>query len=101
MAIGWIILACHLSYGGIVNKFLSLSFWLPISKLSYCIYLIHLPIQLIYLGTIRQPQFFSNFRAVYKFFGDFGITFFVAFAWALMFEYPTLNIIKILDARKK
>jgi peptidoglycan/LPS O-acetylase OafA/YrhL len=96
LALGWIILASHLSYGGIVKRFLSLSIFLPISKLSFCIYLIHLPIQLIFLASIRSPQFFSNFRAIYKFFGDFGVSFFVAFAWALMFEFPTLNIIGVL-----
>lgn len=101
LSLAWIILACHLSHGGIVKRFLSLKFWLPISKLSFCIYLIHLPIQTIYLSSIRAPQFFSNFRAVYKFFGDFGVSFLVSFVWALMFEYPTLNIITILTAKPK
>lgn len=101
LALGWVILACHLSYGGIVKRFLSLSIWLPISKLSFCIYLIHLPIQTIFLSSIRSPQFFSNFRAIYKFFGDLGVSFFVSYVWALMFEYPTLNVIAILTAKRK
>jgi peptidoglycan/LPS O-acetylase OafA/YrhL len=100
LALAWIILACHLSYGGVVKRFLSLSIWLPVSKLSFCIYLVHLPVQLVYLASIRTPQFFSNFRAVYKFFGDFGVSFFIAFAWALMFEYPTLNIIAALKSKR-
>lgn len=100
LSLSWIILACHLSYGGIVRQFLSLSIWLPISKLSFSIYLVHLPVQLIYLASIRTPQFFSNFQAFYKFFGDFGMSFFVAFAWALMFEYPTLNIIAALMSKR-
>lgn len=101
LALGWVILACHLSQGGIVKKFLSLPIWLPVSRLSFCIYLIHMPIQLVYLSSIRSPQFFSNFRAIYKFFGDFGVSFFVAFVWALSFEYPTINIIGILIAKTK
>lgn len=101
MSIGWVILACHLSYGGIVKRFLSLPIWLPISRLSFCMYLMHLPIQLIYLSSIRSPQYFSNFRAIHKFFGDFGVGFIVAFIWALMFEYPTLNIIGILTTKRK
>lgn len=100
LALSWVILACHLSYGGFVQKFLSLPIWLPISKLSFCIYLVHLPVQLVYLASIRAPQFFSNFHATYKFFGDFGVSFFVAFAWALMFEYPTLNIIAVLTSKR-
>lgn len=94
LAVAWIILASYLSYGGIVKRFLSLSIWLPISKLSFCIYLVHVPIQLIYLASIRAPQYFSTFRATYKFFGDFGVSFFVAFVWSLLFEYPTLNLLR-------
>ncbi|KAG5680166.1 hypothetical protein PVAND_009691 [Polypedilum vanderplanki] len=97
----WIIIACKLNYGGIIKRFLSLSIWLPISKLSFCIYLIHLPIQVIYLSSIRYPQYFTDFRAIYKFFGDFCMTIFFAFAWVLLFEYPTLNILKILFDKRK
>lgn len=101
LSLGWIIIACHLSYAGIVKQFLSFPIWLPISKISFCMYLIHVPIQLIFLSSIRSPQFFSNFRAIFKFFGDFGVSFFAAFVWALMFEYPTLNIINFLTAKRK
>lgn len=101
LSLGWIIIACHFSIGGFVKQFLSLPIWLPISKLSFCMYLIHVPIQLIYLSSIRSPQFFSNFRAIYKFFGDFGVSFNAAYVWALLFEYPTLNIITFLTAKPK
>lgn len=101
LSLGWIILACHLSYGGIVERFLSLSIWLPISKLSFCIYLVHLPLQAIALASIRNPVYYSSSEAVYMFFGNFSVSFFVAFGWALMFEYPVLTIIAILLAKKK
>lgn len=101
LALGWMILACHLNHGGIVKRFLSLPIWLPISKLSFCIYLIHMPVQLVFMSSIRSPQYFSNFRAIYKFFGDFGVSFLVAFIWSMMFEHPTLNIITILMAKRR
>jgi len=101
LSIGWIIMACQFNYGNIIKRFLSLSIFLPISKISYCLYLIHLPIQLIFLSSIRSPQFFSNFRAIHKFFGDFGVAFVVAFMWALIFEVPTQNMITILLAKRK
>lgn len=101
MSIGWIVIACHLSQGGIIKRFLSLPVWFVISKLSFCMYLTHLPIQLVLLASIRSPQYFSNFRAIHKFFGDFGLAFVVSFAWALMFEYPALNVIAALLAKTK
>ncbi|KAL7035543.1 hypothetical protein ACKWTF_008434 [Chironomus riparius] len=100
LSISWIVIACHQNCAGFVKKFLSLSIWLPISKLSYCIYLLHLPIQLVLLSSLRQPQHFTDVRGVHKFFGDFGIIFAVAFVFALMFEYPTLRLMKVfLDSR--
>jgi peptidoglycan/LPS O-acetylase OafA/YrhL len=100
MAVGWIIIACQLNCGGFVKRFLTLSIWMPISKLSYCIYLVHILIQLVYMASIRSPMYFSDFRVIYKFFGDFAMAFIFAFLIAVTFEYPTLRIIKILIDRK-
>lgn len=96
LAVSWIIIACQQNYGGILQKFLSLSIWLPVSKLSYCIYLMHLPIQLIFLSSIKMPQYFTEWKTLHKFFGDFTLAAFVALVWALLFEYPVLRFIKIM-----
>ncbi|CRK90553.1 CLUMA_CG004257, isoform A, partial [Clunio marinus] len=96
LSIGWIIISCHLSSGNIVKRFLSYPLWFPVSRLSFCIYLIHLPVQLIYVASLRSPQFFSNFRAIVQFSGYFSVSFFAAFAWALLFEFPILNVITYL-----
>ena len=66
MAIGWVIFSCvkvnklvkfnlqtvHIvsqGYGGIVNDFLSWSFWAPLSRLTYSCYLIHMEVTLVFL----------------------------------------------------
>lgn len=101
LAVGWIILACHLSQGGFVKRFLSLSIWLPISKLTFCIYLMHIPLMFIHLSSLRIPVYFSHLNAILMFSGYFGVTFFIAFAWALLFEFPTLTIIAIILSRQR
>lgn len=101
LSVGWIIIACQLGYGGIIKRFLSLSIWLPISKLSFGIYLTHVLIQLIDRASMRTLPYFTNFVAIYKFFGDFSMAFVFAFLLALMFEYPTLRILKFfMDKRR-
>ncbi|XP_070500112.1 O-acyltransferase like protein-like [Chironomus tepperi] len=100
LSVSWIIIACHQNHGGIAKKFLSLSIWLPISKLSYCIYLIHLPIQLVFLSSHRVPQYFTDLRVLHNSLGDFGLALIVAFGWALMFEYPSIRLMKIFLERK-
>jgi peptidoglycan/LPS O-acetylase OafA/YrhL len=41
----WIIFACHSGHGGVVNRFLSSKYWMPLARLSYCLYLVSPVIQ--------------------------------------------------------
>lgn len=99
MAIVWIIVACRTGNGGIVNKILSSNYFLPLSRLSYCIYLVHLAIILISDASIRNPQYVSPFHTFHQFLGFSMMSILVAFAWSLIFEYPTLNLIAYLTKR--
>lgn len=94
-SLGWIVLACKNGQGGIINKFLSLSLWKPISNLSYSLYLLHLPLQFIMLASLKLPEHFSNLTAIHKFWGDFAISFLISWFWSLAFEYPFLNLCNI------
>ncbi|XP_072178868.1 nose resistant to fluoxetine protein 6-like [Diadema setosum] len=44
LAICWIIFACLFGYGGPIGSLLEMSLWVPLAKLTYCAYLIHLVI---------------------------------------------------------
>ncbi|XP_015433629.1 PREDICTED: nose resistant to fluoxetine protein 6-like [Dufourea novaeangliae] len=41
VAVGWVLIACTTGHGGIVNKILSWKYLYPLSRLSYCVYLVH------------------------------------------------------------
>lgn len=41
IGIAWIIIACYTNNGGVINKLLSLKIWIPLSRLSYCAYLLN------------------------------------------------------------
>jgi peptidoglycan/LPS O-acetylase OafA/YrhL len=43
------------SFQGIVNKLLSLSFWIPLSRLSFSLYLIHYTVLTFYSATMEKP----------------------------------------------
>lgn len=60
ITIGWIIFLCSNGYGGWVNTFLSLNLWKPICKLSYCIYLIHVLVQIYLIAQQRTPGYFME-----------------------------------------
>jgi hypothetical protein len=45
LTLAWIIYACHSGRGGVVNRFLSSKYWMPLSRLSFCLYLASTVIQ--------------------------------------------------------
>lgn len=64
--VGWaiflclVVYACIQGYGGPVNVFLSLSIWKPLARLTYAIYLVHMPIMLWTAASARRPVYFSS-----------------------------------------
>lgn len=64
MALCFIIFACHFGYGGPVNYLLSLPQWQPLSRLTYAIYLMHMPIILLVVGQSRSATTFSQLQVV-------------------------------------
>lgn len=38
-SIGWVIFACIKGYGGLINRFLSWSVFMPLGRLTFCVYL--------------------------------------------------------------
>lgn len=64
LGLAWLVFACANGYGGFVNTFLSWSIWEPFSRLSYCIYLIHLIVETAHGGVTRSSTYFSDFETV-------------------------------------
>ncbi|XP_055616401.1 nose resistant to fluoxetine protein 6-like [Toxorhynchites rutilus septentrionalis] len=100
-SVGWIVFACTNGYGGLVNTILCWPIWQPLGKLSYCLYLLHLPIQTILTGSMRTVRHFSDFGTMHTFWGDFGFTMLAAIAWTLLFEIPFGNLDALLLRRAK
>lgn len=49
---------------GKLNKFLSLRLWVPISRLSYCAYLVNGLVELHTIGTLRHTRYLTNIEMV-------------------------------------
>uniref|UniRef100_A0A182P7U7 Nose resistant-to-fluoxetine protein N-terminal domain-containing protein n=1 Tax=Anopheles epiroticus TaxID=199890 RepID=A0A182P7U7_9DIPT len=100
-AIGWIVFACVNGYGGPINELLGATVWQPLGRLSYAIYLLHLPIQLMMAGSARLPYYFTDLLAAYQFWGDIGFTLTLALLWTLLFESPIIGLERMLFGRGK
>lgn len=84
LAIGWVMLACITQNAGnlvyrfenltknhyiikisaLVNGFLTLKIFSPLSKLTYCAYLVNGIIELYSFGTLRDPVYMSVYNLV-------------------------------------
>ncbi|XP_055304016.1 uncharacterized protein LOC129569308 [Sitodiplosis mosellana] len=101
IALIYVIFACVHGYGGPVDWFLGHPLWQPISRLCYSIYLLHFPVILITMGTMKAPPYFTELTAFHAFIGNYGLTVFVAIIGTLAFESPILIIEKLMFSTGK
>lgn len=101
MALGWIVFACHFGYGGPINWLLSLPIWIPFSRLTYAIYLLHLCIMMYITGQCRTSTSFSQLGAIHRSLGDLLFTVIIATLATLAFESPIVVFEKVLFHRQR
>ncbi|XP_067000185.2 nose resistant to fluoxetine protein 6 [Anabrus simplex] len=89
-----VIFACIQGYGGPVNHLLSMEMWQPISRLSYCMYMVHLPIQMFDTSYAKTFSYFAHSTVVSKFMADVPLTMVIGLAVSLMFEWPAILLEK-------
>lgn len=94
--LGWITLACMSGRGGFVSRFLSWSAFVPLSRLSFAVYLIHFPFIEFILHTSRERIFFAHFSLVTLFFGVLVWSYLLSYLAYIICEGPTTNLDKLL-----
>ncbi len=121
LAIGWMIFACTHGYGGneiggtgflqclyipnclkriyligYVQRFLSWKFFIPLSRLSYAVYLIHPVYIKAYYSSLRKPMYSTGITLLTTFFGILMTIFLIATVVAVVVEMPILNLDKLI-----
>ncbi|XP_059157408.1 nose resistant to fluoxetine protein 6-like isoform X2 [Physella acuta] len=99
--ISWIVLASASGYGGPVNKFLSWSAFVPLSRLTYMAYLIHPYIMVIYFGNLESAYHLMDSSLVVSFLGLLVVSNMAAFLLMLGMESPMIALEKVLFTRKR
>ena len=54
LALSWVILACIKGAGGPVNTILSWSAWVPLARMSFAIYLVHMTVMSVVNSYVRS-----------------------------------------------
>jgi len=96
VAIGWVIFACHNGRGGLVDSFLSWKAFIPLSRLTYAVYLVHPMVVWLFLASSITPLNVTMAFYIYFFIASTVISFMLAFVVAVCIEYPVFNLEKLV-----
>ncbi|XP_053600047.1 nose resistant to fluoxetine protein 6 [Plodia interpunctella] len=96
IANGWLIVACATGCGGWMCTLLKWKFLVPISRLTFCAYLVNGVVELYYVGQLRHPMHVTIFTITANAISHMVLTFLLAFILCITFESPIHGIEKIL-----
>lgn len=80
---------------GFVNQFLSWKFFIPLSRLSFAVYLIHFNLIKAYVSHMRKPFYFTECVYATTYVGILVIAFAIASVVSVVVEMPFLNLDKL------
>lgn len=98
-ALIWITLSCKWGYAKPINDLLSYRPMLPLSRLTYCAYLIHPVTQIVMSFQLKGPVHIQHALVLTIFMGNAIISYICALVLSLMFEAPVVRMLKILFGR--
>lgn len=95
IAMCYIIFACNHNLSGPINWFLSHPLWKPLARLSFAVYLVHRPIPLLTMATMKTPPIANgaSFCAVALL--NCILSIFIGIVATLAFESPIINLEKM------
>lgn len=101
MWLGWLTFACSTGRGGLVTRFLSWAPFVPLSRLCFGVYLVHLPFYFVINFTAREKLFFSHFTMVNQCFAVAVWSYLMSYLVFIACEVPVGRIEKMILMRDR
>ncbi|XP_046986287.1 nose resistant to fluoxetine protein 6-like [Schistocerca americana] len=101
LALAWVAIACCTGHGGVVNTVLSQRMLVPLSRLTYCAYLLHPVIMLSAIMHIDAPLHLSRDTMIMVIFGYFTCSYLLSFVVSMTFEAPVIAVLNVVHPLKK
>ena len=83
------------TFSGFIHRFLSWKIFLPLSRISYAVYLIHVNFVITYGAHSRKPFYVSELSLIITSLGILVIAFILASVATVAVEMPFLNLDKL------
>lgn len=96
LGIAWMVVACATGNGGFINKVLSWRAFVPLSRLTYLVYLVHPLLILWHTAYLKKPFYTTQFFVGYVYLGHVFSAYCLSFSLSLTFESPFILLERIL-----
>ncbi|XP_051166892.1 nose resistant to fluoxetine protein 6-like [Leptopilina boulardi] len=101
MAIAFIVIQCCTGSAPIIDSLLSIRLMHPLSRLTYCAYLVHPVIMMITSTQMDGPFHLHNGLVLIIYFGNLVASYLLSFCVSIALEAPLVNLLKIAFTSKK
>ena len=92
LGLALLVFSCHYGYGGPINQFLSMKFWIPLSRVSYNAYLLHPLILNVIFGSERKVMNYQDYNLAIYAIGITALSFGAAAIVCVFVEFPISNV---------
>ena len=92
LGLALLVFACHYGYGGPINWFLSMKFWIPLSRVSYNAYLLHPLILTVIFGSERKVMYYEDYNLAIYAVGVVVLSYGAAAVVSIFVEFPIGNL---------
>ena len=105
VGVALVVFACNNGYGWIINDFLSMKIWVPLSRLTYIVSLVHPIIIDVILDSARQVSVYEDTNLLIYTISVVVLSYGAAGILAVLVEFPLANvetiICKLLDMHQE
>ncbi|KAG9433383.1 nose resistant to fluoxetine protein 6 isoform X1 [Apis mellifera carnica] len=101
IGVSFIVIQCCTGSATMIDSLLSLRLIYPLSRLTYCAYLVHPIIMLITASQMDGPLHLHNDIVLILYFGNLVASYLMSFCISIAFEAPVVNLLKIAFISKK
>uniref|UniRef100_A0A1X7VDC1 Nose resistant-to-fluoxetine protein N-terminal domain-containing protein n=1 Tax=Amphimedon queenslandica TaxID=400682 RepID=A0A1X7VDC1_AMPQE len=92
VALAIVAYTCHYGYGGVINRFLSLPFWVPLGRLTFNAYLVHEILLVVFYSELREPISYGDTTMTIFCIGIVVLSYGAAGLVTVFVEFPVSNI---------
>ncbi|XP_076233140.1 nose resistant to fluoxetine protein 6 [Calliopsis andreniformis] len=101
VAVSFMVIQCCTGSARMIDSLLSLRLMYPLSRLTYCAYLVHPLIMMITVTQMDGPLHLHNDIVLILYFGNLVASYLMSFCISIALEAPVVNLLKIAFISKK